>query len=51
METDRTEPPGQQFDGPFITQQRSEQPTRPIFPQVSLNYRSAANSDYEYLNS
>jgi len=51
MESDRTERPTSQFDGPFITQQRSEQPTRPILPQVSFNYRSAANSDYEYLHS
>ena len=51
METDRTEPPASEFDGPFITQQRSEQLTRPVFPQVIFNYRSAAKSDYEYLNS
>ena len=49
METDRTEPPASEFDRPFITQQRSDQLTRPVFPQVSFNYRAAANSDYECL--
>lgn len=48
METDRTEPPATELDGPFFTQQRSEQLTRPVFPQVSFIYRSAANIDYEY---
>ena len=51
METDRREPPTLQFEGPFTTQQESEQPTRPVFPQVRFNYRCAANSDYEYLHS
>jgi len=48
MGTDRPERPPPELIRPFITQQRSEQLTRPVFPQVSLNYRTAANSDYEY---
>jgi len=51
METDRTEPPAAELDRPFITQQKSEQLTRPYFPQVCFNFRSAANSDYEYLQN
>jgi len=51
METDRIEAAASQFDGPFITQQRSEQPTRPVLPQVSSNCRCAAISDYEYLHN
>jgi len=51
METDRTEPPASELNRPFITQQRSEQLTRPVSPQVSFNFRFAANSDYEYLYS
>jgi len=48
METDRTEPPASELNRPFITQQRSEHLTRPVSPQVSNNYHSAAKSDYEY---
>ena len=49
MESDRTDPPPSELNRPFFNQQGSEQLTRPVFPQVSFNYRSAANSDYEYL--
>jgi len=51
METDRTECPGSELNSPFITQHRSEQPTRPVLPEVSFNYRSGSNSDYGYLHS
>ena len=51
METGRTEPPASEFDTPFITQQESQQLTRPVVPQVSFTYRSAAHSDYEYLHN
>ena len=50
METYRTEPPASELNRPFITHQCSEQLTRPVFPQVSYNYRSAANTNYEYLH-
>jgi len=51
METDRTERPASEFDKPLITQQRSEKLTCPVLPEVSFNYRSAANSVYENLHS
>ena len=49
METDGTAPSASPLDGPIITQQISEQISRPEYPQVSFNYRSAANSVYGYL--
>ena len=51
METDLKKHPVSLLDGSFITQQRSEQPTRPVFPQVSSIHLSAANTNYENLHN
>jgi len=51
METDRKESPASECDKPFLTQQKSEQLTRPILAQVSFTYRSVPSSDNEYLHS
>ena len=51
METDRKESPASECDKTFLTQQKSEQLTRPILAQVSFTYRSVPSSDNEYLHS
>ena len=42
METDRKASPASECDKPLLTQQESEQLTRPFVAQVSITYRSAA---------